>query len=102
MAEPGWHREDIKAALVKRFGPVTALSEAWGWEKSAISRTLRGSRRRRPVELRIAEALGIPPEVLWPDRWPSPEGKRRRPNSVIAQDTSRGRPDSHRQKSEAA
>lgn len=76
MAKPkGWHREDIKAELRKRFGSVTVLSLQWGYSRAAISHALMGGHRRSAkVERRIADALGLHPHTLWPDRW-SPEGE---------------------------
>lgn len=65
----GWHREDIKAALVKRYGRMTALSTSWGYHQTAIGNALRGIRRHIVLERRIATALGVLPQFLWPDRW---------------------------------
>jgi Ner family transcriptional regulator len=65
----GWHREDIKAALVKRCGRMTLLSVTWGYDRSAITNALRGVRRHEALEKRIATALGVSPHALWPDRW---------------------------------
>lgn len=75
MAKPkGWHTEDVKAELRKRFGSVTHLSIRWGYSRGAISAALRGgTRRSSKIEQRIADALGLPPHTLWPDRW-SPAG----------------------------
>lgn len=66
---PGWHREDIKAALVKRHGRICHLAVSWGYHPTAISNALRGIRRHISLERRIATALGVLPQVLWPDRW---------------------------------
>lgn len=71
-AAKGWHREDIKAALRKRFGGINALSRAWGYNPKAISNAL-GHKRSTIVERRIADALDVTPHTLWPDRW-TPEG----------------------------
>jgi Ner family transcriptional regulator len=65
----GWHAEDIKAALRKRFGGLCALSESWGLHHTAISNTLRRPFNSMRVERRIAAALGRSPHELWPDRW---------------------------------
>ena len=70
----GWHPEDIKAALRKRYGAITHLSVRWGYATSHITQAIRKSNYSRRVELRIAEALDLLPHILWPDRW-SPDGK---------------------------
>jgi lambda repressor-like predicted transcriptional regulator len=69
----GWHREDIKSELRKRFGSMRALARAWGYDISVLSQAL-----SRPVstviERRIADALQVSPAALWPERW-TPEGR---------------------------
>ncbi len=71
MAKPpaGIHAEDIKAYLRKHLGPITVLSEAWGYHRAGISNALRDVGYSVPLERRIAEALGLPPNQVWPDRW---------------------------------
>jgi Ner family transcriptional regulator len=93
----GWHPEDIKAALRKQFGPITDLSAAWGYHRSAISAAVTGRKRSSGVEMRIAQALKQSPHTLWPDRW-TPEGVPR-PRGRNATPT---RPAAHRQIEEAA
>ena len=66
---PGMHYEDIKAALRKRFGPITLLSLQWGLCRSAIVESLRNPRASQRVELLIANALQKAPHEIWPDRW---------------------------------
>lgn len=65
----GWHAEDIKAALRKRFGGLSELSESWSLDRSAISNTLRRPFNSMRVERRISDVLGVPLHELWPDRW---------------------------------
>ena len=65
----GMHPEDIKAVLRRRFGFITDLSVEWGYDRSAISNTLVRPNYSQPVELRIAQALGLHPHAIWPDRW---------------------------------
>lgn len=63
-----WHPADVKAALEKRGHNLRALSAKWGY--SHIERTL-----RQPwlaAEAIIAEAIGVPPEVIWPSRYQQP------------------------------
>lgn len=66
---PGWHREDIKAALRKRHGTLRELCARWGYGERAISMVLLDPRYSRPLEQRISGALGVEPHILWPDRW---------------------------------
>jgi Ner family transcriptional regulator len=96
----GWHREDIKAELRKRLGPVTILSRAWGYGPAAITSTLLRPDYSPAIEQRIAEALGQHPHTLWPDRW-TPEGVAR-PRSTNSTHPSVAIPAPHRQKAHAA
>ena len=64
-----WHREDIKGALRKRFGTLRLACLKWGYDRTAISHVLADARFSRPLELKIASALGVKPHVVWPDRW---------------------------------
>lgn len=66
---PGWHPEDVKAALRKRFGSLHALTIEWGIDKSSISQVLRRPDKSARVERLIAAALGVAPYTIWPDRW---------------------------------
>ncbi len=66
---PGWHPEDIKAALRKRYGSLRAICRTWGSNRAAISNALRDPAHSVPTEMRIALALGVRPQELWPDRW---------------------------------
>lgn len=72
---PGWHPEDIKAALRKRYGSLEHLCRTWGLNRCAISNALRDASHSVPTEMRIALALGMRPQVLWPDRWDAATGK---------------------------
>jgi Ner family transcriptional regulator len=99
MTPPLWHPERIKAELRARFGHITALSERWGYHRAAISRTLTVRGYSPNIERLIAEALGEPLHIVWPDRW-NPEGTpiplRPRPDLTAAP------PNLHRQKGQAA
>lgn len=99
MAAQGWHREDIKAELRKQFGNLTNLSVAWGFHRSSISNALERAESPR-VDQRIAEALGVPLHILWPERWTRDGSRIRR--SPIGTNPNASVPASHRQKSEAA
>jgi lambda repressor-like predicted transcriptional regulator len=65
----GWHREEIKDELRKRFGSIRALSLKWGYNRCAIASTLANVSYSQRLEKRIATVLGVVPHVLWPDRW---------------------------------
>ncbi len=69
MNTPLWHPERIKAELRARYGHITALSEQWGYHRSAISRTLTVRGYSPNIERLIAEALGEKLHIVWPDRW---------------------------------
>ncbi|AJO90357.1 TPA: helix-turn-helix domain-containing protein [Haemophilus influenzae] len=63
-----WHREDIKAALAKKGWSLRQLSLKHGYSngstlKNALDRPwLKGERI-------IAEAIGVPAEVIWASRY---------------------------------
>jgi len=85
----GWHREDIKAALVKRYGPIVHLSETWGYDRAAITNALRAPQYSKTLEKRIAQALGVTAHELWPDRWSEDDAPL--PWSTLGKPTTRGR-----------
>ena len=105
----GWHAEDIKAELRKRLGPITSLSGSWGWSRTAISKVLRRPDYSPPLERRIAEALGVEPHEIWPDRWHPDGTPKKRVLGIVPAGNSPGGPNPshastnpHRQKREAA
>lgn len=69
----GMHPEEIKAQLRIKHGPIGPLSIAWGFNRNAITQTLRRPEYSQNVEKLIARALDIPLHVLWPLRW-APDG----------------------------
>jgi len=69
----GWHQEDIKAALRKAYGSLSALSVSWGYASRAVSEVIRRPAASTILEYRIAQTLGIELHVLWPERW-RPDG----------------------------
>jgi Ner family transcriptional regulator len=90
QSPPGWHPEDIRAALRKRYGTMRRLSQTWGLNRAAISNAIRDPAHSVPTEMRIALALGVRPQVLWPDRWgvdgkalPRPNRHRGKSESVV-------------------
>jgi len=63
-----WHPADVVAALRKAGLSLSGLAQAYGLtSSSAFSVALV---RSYPIcEQRIADALGIPPMVIWPTRY---------------------------------
>lgn len=66
-APQDWHPADIVAALRKAGWSLRQLSVHHGYHPSALSQALRGPYPR--AEQLIAEALGVPPETIWPARY---------------------------------
>lgn len=62
-----WHRVDIVAALHKRGMSIRELSRRSGLKPDTLKNAL--SRTYPRAERIIAEALGIPPEIIWPSRY---------------------------------
>jgi len=71
LAHPasGWHPEDIRAAIRKRYGTLRALSLSFGMDPATVSVTLLRPNASSRVERLIAAAIGETPHALWPDRW---------------------------------
>lgn len=73
-ASPGdWHPADIVAALHKRGITLRKLGAQYGITGRAVTAALRD--RNLPSERRIAEAIGIPAQKIWPSRY-NPDGSR--------------------------
>jgi len=70
MMQPDWHSADIIAALKKRGTTLSAVSREAGLASSTLANTL--IRRWPKGERLIAEALGVPPEQIWPSRYHKP------------------------------
>lgn len=68
-----WHPADIVAALHKRGITLRKLAEQHGVTGRAVIYALRD--RCLPSERRIAEAIGIPAQQIWPSRY-KPDGTR--------------------------
>lgn len=75
------HLEDIKAAIRKRFGTVQAFEKHASLARGAVANALRQPNRK--AEIAIAQALGIRPQALWPERYDSKTGKRHHPQPRI-------------------
>jgi Ner family transcriptional regulator len=62
-----WHPADIKAALQKKGWTIRALAAQHGVSGTTISHTFL---RSYPInERRIADAIGVPPQHIWPTRY---------------------------------
>jgi Ner family transcriptional regulator len=64
-----WHPADVLAALKKRGFSLSGLSVTHGYHSTAAGKAL-----KRPwpaLEALIAEAIGVPPERIWPSRYPT-------------------------------
>ncbi|MCX9064607.1 helix-turn-helix domain-containing protein [Citrobacter portucalensis] len=61
-----WHKADIIAALHKKGMSLAALSREAGLSSSTLGNAL--ERPWPKGEIIIAKAIGIPPEVIWPDK----------------------------------
>lgn len=68
-----WHKADIKAALEKAGWNYSSLSRANGLKETTISNAL--TKPWAKGEIIIANAIGVHPSVIWPDRWLSESGK---------------------------
>lgn len=63
-----WHPADILAALHKAGWTLSALAKRHGLRGStALSHTF--IRSYPTNERRIADAVGVPPQTIWPSRW---------------------------------
>lgn len=63
----GWHVEDIKAAIRKKGIFLQDLARAHGRSDAAISRAFLVP--NPAVQQIIADHIGVPPQVIWPDRY---------------------------------
>lgn len=67
MTHKNWHPADIIAALKKNGTSLAALSRHEGLSSSTLANAL--SRPWPKGEWLIAQALDIPPDVIWPERY---------------------------------
>lgn len=70
----GWHPADIIAGLRKKGTSLAALSRASGLSSSTLANAL--TRPWPKGEHLIAEALGVEPSVIWPERYMRKDGKK--------------------------
>ncbi|WBM70128.1 helix-turn-helix domain-containing protein [Buttiauxella sp. WJP83] len=63
----GWHQADIIAGLRKKGTSLAALSRSAGLSSSTLANAL--TRPWPKGEFLIAEALGVHPSEIWPERY---------------------------------
>ncbi|WP_064540315.1 helix-turn-helix domain-containing protein [Buttiauxella ferragutiae] len=68
-----WHKADIIAGLRKKGTSLAALSRAAGLSSSTLANAL--TRPWPKGEFLIAEALGIHPSEIWPERYFREDGE---------------------------
>ena len=62
-----WHRADVVAALRKAGWTLRRLAVHNGYAPTSLVHALNGDTRRG--EKIIADAIGIKPELIWPERF---------------------------------
>lgn len=68
------HREDIKSALRKCNSSFSIIARELDIKCGTVSRVAIGPDRSRRIERAISEKLDMPLFVVFPDRYPAPEG----------------------------
>jgi Ner family transcriptional regulator len=63
-----WHPADILAAIKKAGWTVTGLSEAHGYHRATLWKTL-STRPHNAGQRIIADAIGVPATEIWPSRY---------------------------------
>jgi Ner family transcriptional regulator len=69
----GWHKADVIAGLRKKGTTLAALSRSAGLSSSTLANAL--TRPWPKGEFLIAEALGVHPSEIWPERYFDATGK---------------------------
>lgn len=64
-----WHPSDVKAALEKKGWSLRRLSVHNGLSPNALALALKPSHTYGKAEARIAAALGVSPQQIWPSRY---------------------------------
>ena len=62
-----WHPADVLAALKKRGHSLAGLSVANGYHPTAAGKALKQA--WPAMELLVATAIGLTPQVIWPSRY---------------------------------
>ena len=66
-SQDDWHQADILAALHKAGWTLAALGKFHGLSRSTLTHAF--NRDYPAAEQRIAEAIGVTPQAIWPSRW---------------------------------
>lgn len=69
----GWHQADIIAGIRKKGTSLAALSREAGLSSSTLANAL--TKPWPKGEFLIAEALGVHPSEIWPERYFDKSGK---------------------------
>lgn len=64
-----WDKHEIKAELGRRGVTLTAIGHRYGLSPSAVRMTLSRKPAITSADQAIADVLGVPLHVLWPDRY---------------------------------
>lgn len=67
MASENWHQADVVAALRKAGWSLRRLSKHHGYNPTVLSNVL--NRDWPKGERIIAEAIGVDPATIWPERY---------------------------------
>lgn len=67
IASEDWHRADVKAALEKKGLTLKKLAISNDLSPGTLSNVFRLNYPK--AQKIIAEALGVPPETIWPSRY---------------------------------
>lgn len=67
VCKAGWHPADIIAALRKKGTSLAALSRSAGLSSSTLANAI--TRPWPKGEFLIAEAIGVHPSEIWPERY---------------------------------
>lgn len=78
------HPEQIKAEMRMRGITPSVLADELGVANSSISQVISGRAESARIKARIAEVVGKPVSVLWPNKQRSPLRRVKRPPVVSA------------------
>ena len=72
-----WHRAEIVAAVRKRGKTITALSIESGLSANTLKSALHANTLKSALQFKypkgeriISDFLGVPPQEIWPSRYP--------------------------------